>query len=303
MTTTLPRRVLREIGAAPDPERLLRAVEFVVERLRPDQLILHGSAARGEMTEWSDLDFIAVRSDEAPCDETPNKRQDTPGRATAPGPGGAPRDDAPNKQQDIRRHRWTCERTDVVVDVLVADRARIESKRWRNGTVYAAALLEGRTVFVKDGVEPVRTDAELEGNGPVTALKRQTFSQAEAAKYMSQAREVLTVAERAADDIPFQACKALHEVAELSLKALLIAQGRPVRYTHDLADLWDEVEADGADRIAAERDDRKLQKLLMYATEWKYDRPDDLTPAEDCPELRRLAEDVFNHAERRVRKR
>lgn len=94
----------------------------------------------------------------------------------------------------------------------------------------------------------------------------------------------------------------LHEAAELSLKALLIAQGRPVRYTHDLADLWDDVEADGADRVGAERDDGKLQKLLEYATEWKCDRPDDLVSDEDCPALRRLAEDVFNHAERRVRR-
>lgn len=277
MTTTLPRRVLREVGTAPDPERLLRAVELVVERLQPDQLILHGSAARGELTEWSDIDFIAVRADAIPRGEAPNRRRDT------------------------ELHRWTCEGTDDVVHVLVADRARIESKRRINGTVYAAALLEGRTVFVKQGVEPVRTAAEREEDGPVTALKRQTFSRTEAAKYISQAREALVAAEKTADDVPFQACKVLHEAVELSLKALLIVQGRPVRYTHDLADLWDEVEAGGADRVAAERDDGELQKLLKYATEWKYDRPDDLLPDEDCPALRRLAEDVFNHAERRVR--
>lgn len=277
MTTTLPRRVLREVGTAPDPERLLRAVELVVERLQPDQLILHGSAARGELTAWSDIDFIAVRADAVPCGEAPNRRRDT------------------------EHHRWTCEGTDDVVDVLVADRERIESKRRMNGTVYAAALLEGRTVFVKHGVEPVRTNAEREEDGPVTALKRQTLSRAEAAKVISQAREALGAAEKTADDVPFQACKTLHEAAELSLKALLIVQGRPVRYTHDLADLWDEVEAGGADRVAEERDDGELQKLLKYATEWKYDRPDDLLPDEDCPALRRLAEDVFSHAERRVR--
>ena len=164
MTTTLPRRVLREVGTAPDPERLLRAVELVVERLQPDQLILHGSAARGELTEWSDIDFIAVRADAIPRGEAPNRRRDT------------------------ELHRWTCEGTDDVVHVLVADRERIESKRRMNGTVYAAALLEGRTVFVKQGVEPVRTAAEREEDGPVTALKRQTFSRTEAAKYISQAR-------------------------------------------------------------------------------------------------------------------
>lgn len=97
----------------------------MVARLDPDQLILHGSAARGEMTAHSDLDFLAV------CAEA-----------------GQPR-------AAYDHHHWNCEAAGDVVDVLVASREKIESGRWIGGTVCAAALFEGRTVFSRPGVERV----------------------------------------------------------------------------------------------------------------------------------------------------
>ena len=44
----------------PDPRRLQAAVDAVVERMRPGQIILFGSGAREEMSEGSDLDLLVV---------------------------------------------------------------------------------------------------------------------------------------------------------------------------------------------------------------------------------------------------
>ena len=53
---------------APSAERLDAAVRMVVDRLRPDQIILFGSAARGEMTPASDLDRLVITGDDGRTD-------------------------------------------------------------------------------------------------------------------------------------------------------------------------------------------------------------------------------------------
>ena len=44
-----------------EPERLQRAIQTVVDRSDPDQIILFESAARGEIRADSDIDLLAVR--------------------------------------------------------------------------------------------------------------------------------------------------------------------------------------------------------------------------------------------------
>lgn len=56
---------------------------MLVDRLRPDQLdqlILHGSAARGEMTECSDLDFLSIRAGYPEPDRDPTQHRWLPPR-------------------------------------------------------------------------------------------------------------------------------------------------------------------------------------------------------------------------------
>ena len=48
-------------GGMPNPERLQAVVDLVVGRFDPDQIILFGSAARGEMSADSDLDLLVLR--------------------------------------------------------------------------------------------------------------------------------------------------------------------------------------------------------------------------------------------------
>ena len=76
MGAVLPRRILRSGPfARPDEARIRAAAAMLVDRLRPDQLILHGSAARGEMTEHSDLDFLSVRAGYPEPDRDPTQHR------------------------------------------------------------------------------------------------------------------------------------------------------------------------------------------------------------------------------------
>ena len=188
MGTVLPRRVLRSGPfARPDEARIRAAAAMLVGRLRPDQLILHGSAARGEMTEHSDLDFLSVRTG-------------------YPEPNRAP-----------TQHRWHCAETGDVVDVLLVSREQLEKNRLAGGTVHAAALTEGRTVFASPGVEPV-----------THPVRTTLFAPDNAGYHLKLAGAFLRSADVAAEGAPEAGCRNLQESAERSLKALVIASGRPV---------------------------------------------------------------------------
>ena len=50
----------RAAGGRLEADRLAAAVNAVAERYGPDQIILFGSAARGEMTESSDIDLLVI---------------------------------------------------------------------------------------------------------------------------------------------------------------------------------------------------------------------------------------------------
>ena len=50
-------------GEPLDARRLAAAVKAVVARYEPDQVILFGSAARGTMTEESDIDLLLIKAD------------------------------------------------------------------------------------------------------------------------------------------------------------------------------------------------------------------------------------------------
>ena len=269
MDALVPRRGGRSDSVrAPGGARLRAAIDLVVARLDPDQLILHGSAARGEMAEHSDLDFLAV------C-------------AEAPGPRSA-----------YDHHHWNCEATGDVVDVLVASREKVESSRWIGGTVYAAALFEGRTVFSRPGVERVRTHSEFRENG-TRMVKKTRFSPEKASEYVADARKRWRGAEALSTDAPELACELLQASAERSLKALVIARGLHVEHTHDLADLWAQAEAAG-ERISASRDENQLRDITKYAGPWSYDRPRYENPDESFRGFRLVARDLLEYAERRV---
>ena len=274
MGAILPRRILRAWPSArPDEARIRAAAAMLVDRLRPDQLILHGSAARGEMTEHSDLDFLSVRA-------------------------GYP---APNR--DPTQRRWPCAETGDVVDVLLVSREQLEENRLAGGTVYAAALTEGRTVFVSPDIEPVALHPEAREVGSMAGRKnvRTTlFSPDNAAYDLKLARAFLRSADVAAEEAPEAGCRNLQESAERSLKALVIACGRPVEHTHNLRDLWDRAEAVLGERISADADGNLLELLTLYAGRYSYAPGIHHDPAELYDRARTVGGDLHDYAARRV---
>ena len=246
---------------------------MLVDRLRPDQLILHGSAARGEMTERSDLDFLSVRAG------------------------------YPEPNRDPTQRRWHYAETGDVVDVLLVSREQLEKNRLAGGTVYAAALTEGRTVFVSPGVEPVALHPEArEAESLVRRgnVKTTLFSPDNAAYHLKLAGAFLRSADVAAEEAPEAGCRNLQESAERSLKVLIIACGRPVEHTHNLRDLWDQAEAILDEHISAQADGNLLEVLTLYAGQYSYAPAMHHDPAQLYDEARIVVGDLHDYATRRV---
>ena len=56
----------RAASGSLEADRLAAAVNAVADRYDPDQIILFGSAARGEMTEGSDIDLLVINDHRHP---------------------------------------------------------------------------------------------------------------------------------------------------------------------------------------------------------------------------------------------
>lgn len=256
-------------ATAPSAERLAAAVRLVVGRLAPDQIILFGSGARGQMTPSSDLDLLVIK------EEDPSRRSTT----------------------STRHERWPCPQGGRHLDVVVTNRATAERHRLSASHVHGAALEEGLTVYLRDGATPTATGPTCTWNG--TAMVKTT-------KYHpDHAAELLDKAEGKWEDAnttrrAYSKCEYLQRSLEYAFKALITADGRRVEHIHELDDLWEQAQATG-ERIRAARDPKQLHRLSSYAGPWRYDEtPADEDPARTWETNRRTGEDVLNHARRRV---
>ena len=102
----------------PDDAMVERVVAAIVATVQPERVILFGSAARGEMHESSDVDFLVIKEG---CE---GARRQTTGAIY----GGLPADRRP-------------------VDIVLASEAEIELNRNKPHFVIGPALEEGRTVY------------------------------------------------------------------------------------------------------------------------------------------------------------
>ena len=141
----------------PGPERLNAAVGLIVERLAPDQIILFGSGARGEMTGKSDLDLLVIKDDDG------------------------------HDPLSARHERWRCPSNGDQLDVVVMTRAAAERYRMSASYVQGAALEEGRTLYLREGVTPTATGPVYTWNG-VAMVKTTQFEPDHAAELLDKAR-------------------------------------------------------------------------------------------------------------------
>lgn len=262
----MPREPTAPSVGAPDPARLQAAIDLVVARLQPDQIILFGSAARERMSKDSDLDLLVIKE---------------------PEPGRPPTDHA----------HWECEETGDAVDVLLMDRTTVESGRRSASRVQSAALEEGRTVYARAGVHPVPTGPTYSWNGR-EMVKNTLFEPDHAHEFVEQAERKWRHANWDETHV-VDRCEMLQACMERAIKALIAAQGRRVKHTHELNDLWEQAEKHG-ERIEASPDRDELANLSRYAGEWQYDTPRHADPERTWATLKAAGGDLLDHARRRV---
>ncbi len=107
------------VSKRPSRKLLAEVVRRVVEACEPESIVLFGSAARGEMTEHSDLDLLVIK-------------------------GGKYRFD--RVYESIRK---SLSGIDFAVDLILATPETIERYRDSWCLVYYPALREGRTIYGK----------------------------------------------------------------------------------------------------------------------------------------------------------
>lgn len=249
----------------PDRERLQAAIELIVSRMRPDQIILFGSAARAEMSGESDLDLLVIK-DRGP---------------------GSPREE---------HQHWDCAETGDELDVILMNRETAEGGRRSATRIQGAALEEGRTIYVRDGAQPLRTGPGTIWNGH-RMVKSTLYEPDHAHEFVDQAQRKWEMAHQARH--PADKCEMLQASMERALKALIAGQGRRVQHRHNLNALWGAAEEHG-EKIPAERNADELAKLSKYAGEWQYGIQSGADPGATWDATEKTAEELLKHAQRRV---
>ena len=202
--TSLDRAALTDAltaaSAGPNPPpiaRLRAATEYVIEHAEPDQVILFGSAARGEFRPGSDFDFLVVRRP-----RTANTR------AT---------DSA----------RWTHPETGDRMDVLFERPDLAAERRWRLGTPHSVIFADGATIHVAPFATPIPTLRDEGRTRADMTSPKSKWDPSEAAELIADARQYLRHADTDAEDERWgMACKQAQESAERSLKSVIVAADR-----------------------------------------------------------------------------
>ena len=115
-----------EPDGRPDEKKLSALVEAAVEIVRPQRIILFGSAVRGEMVEDRDFDLLIVA-------------------------------DVEDRRQAIRRIRNARPRHCPPLDIIIATPEEVEWNRDDTGCFIHDAVREGRVVYTlqpADGANP-----------------------------------------------------------------------------------------------------------------------------------------------------
>lgn len=261
-------------GANPPPaDRLRAAAEYVLDRAQPDQLILFGSAARGEFGAESDFDFAVVR-----------------------GAGNG-------EKHKVDHESWYCDAADAEIDALFIDADSLEARRWEAGRVQCSILSEGATVFAVPGAARIETIRDAGGSLADIAelVKQGRYKTGVAAETADRARHRLRSAEWSAGEQYWNlACDSLQDACEFALKALIAANGSPAGYGRNLAALWRRAAALG-EAINPKPDEDGLTVLTECATEGRESGGDDEEGAVVFHRMHGTTTAFVEQAEKRVK--
>ena len=261
-------------GPHPPPiERLRAAAEYVIDRVKPDQVILFGSASRGEFRIDSDFDFLVVQ-----------RRR-------------------PANARSAEMVRWTHPETGDRLDAICETPEAAAERRGLLGTPESVIFVAGATVYTAPGTTPIRTLRDEGRQAEMTSTKLK-WNPRKATNLITEARAWLKTADSTADDEVWGvACKHLQESAERAIKAIIVAADKPFGKIHDLNELWTTAHAaDG--EIPLERVNRALTQMSEYGGPAGYDdevRHED--PEKLFQDFRPTAGALLEYAEKRVRER
>ena len=238
-------------------------MDAIVTSLKPDQIILFGSGARGELRDESDLDLLVIK-------ETDDREQDEPVIL-------------PHGERDV--------------DMLISTKDSAEAARQYAGDVRGKALETGVTVYTREGFTPIETGPALVPQGE-KMVRRTLYKPDHAHDFLDRAERKWRTA-NTPQTHPADRCEYLQASMEQALKGLTIAQGRQITHSHNLNVLWDDAEKDG-EKIAATRNDIELENLTKYAGKYQYWNPTPGMPEKTWRATQSIGEDVLKHAREKI---
>ena len=242
-----------------EADRLADAVNTVAERYDPDQIILFGSAARGEMTEDSDIDLLVINDHKHP--------------------------------ETMRRERMRLNGDRI--DVVQMRREDVERHRRTAATIQEAVLSQGITVLLKkNGHQSVATGQSwfTDESGMVKSSK---LKPDESARFLKNAEYHWR--DSNADIYTKTRCYLRHQAVEQCLKGLITAQGRSFKHVHELNELWTAAESEG-EPVRAPRDDAVMKRLAEYAGDGRYAEEDPDADRQMLADSQELVDKVVSYS-------
>ena len=283
----------------PDGAKLDEIVRGIVSAVRPDRIVLFGSAARGAMKSGSDLDLLVVKN-------------------------------VSNLRELSLRVRDSLPVDRPPVDVLAATPELVAKHGDSLGWVLRPAVKEGTTVYEKSsGVETAdgrgrrsRRNGDEETNRVMVRTRRykpeealdwlrsvgwrrpparvESYKPEEALDWLRRAKGDLGVGRTADPEAdPDTLCSLAQAAAEKALKGIVVARGARIEYTHETTTLAEQVRREG-ERLPGDLDRKKMDRLSEYGGDARYPGPARRTTRADCEDALGIAAALVKHAERRI---
>jgi HEPN domain-containing protein/predicted nucleotidyltransferase len=238
------------------PEKIEAAVKRLIEVARPSRIILFGSAARGDLQEYSDVDLLVVLPEQPESVREVERRID-------------------QAVSDIR----------MATDILVVSEERLAEVGDRPSVVYREALREGRVVYEAPRMSPRRRGRK----------KLEPSDAGLPHWWLQHAQRDLRAAQLIYgndDELLEQACYYAQQAAEKAVEAVLLERNVSFPYTHDLEDLVSEVARRG---MTVPPDVTRASELTRCVIDTRYPHSQEIT-AQDVDDAMRIAEAVVTWA-------
>ena len=253
-------------GPNPPPiDRLRVAAEHALACTNGKQLILFGSAARGEFTPESDFDFLVIHETDQPKET---------------------------------RKRVETDKLGSSIDIAQAGRPEIEKHGRTAGNPLCHFMSEGLTL-TKHEERPLVETLRDRGLTPTDAAEKTPESVAMAARIGSTILSGAVGLERAIGKEAWQdGCILLARAVDASLRCILTANGYPRTFIHPIPVLWNEAEkVDG--EIPVERDDALLNEISLYDQHRGCLKKTRMDQEELCKRGQPLVRELSSHAHER----